>query len=142
MIGQVIKTSYDDAMRPRRMALWSRPPLSRRVWCCGCCRRARVWCCGCCRRAAHGVAGAVVGLRYVVAVAMPRAVSRSLLSRRVVLLSRSRRHAVWCCGRGGCRAAWCRSRGHRRGGIVIAVGGCTVVGLGGGQPRIHRQRWW
>ena len=42
-------------------------------------------------RTAHGAAGAVVGLRGVmIAVVMPRAVSRSLLSRRVVLSSRSR----------------------------------------------------
>ena len=173
-----------------RMALWSQTQLSRRVWCCGCCRRAargvagavvglhyvvvavampravswsllsrsrHVWCrghgrravcCGCCRRAVRGVAGAVVGLHYVVvacgvtvavvapcgtvvAVA-PRVMSRSWSSRRVVLRS------LWL---SSCR--WCRSRGHRRGGIVVAVGVCTVAGPGGGgRSRIRRQGWW
>jgi hypothetical protein len=61
------------------MALWSQTQLSRCVWCCGCC---------CC--AARGVAGAVVGLHYVmVAVAMPRAVSRSLSSGCIISWSRA-----------------------------------------------------
>jgi hypothetical protein len=59
-------------------------------------------------RRAFGVAVAVVGLRYVVVAVAMRVRSHSLLSRHVVLLSRSRRRAVWCCSRGGCRAAWCR----------------------------------
>ena len=102
--------------------MWSQMQLSRRVWFCGCCRRV-----------ARGVAGTVVGLRYVVvAVAMPRAVSWSLLSRRVVLSSRSRHvwcrghgHRAVCCGccRGGCcRAALCRGRfRHAACGVTVAV---------------------
>ncbi len=115
----------------------------------------RIWCCGCCRRAMRGVVGAVVGLRYVVVVvAMPCAVSQSLLSHHVVLSSRSRLSchmwcrghgccAVWCYGHGGCHhAVWCHSCGHHRGGIVIVVSGCTVVGPGGGgQPCIRWQGW-
>jgi len=180
-----------------RMVLWSQTQLSRHVWCCGCCRRAT-----------RGVAGAVIGLHYVmVVVTMPHAVSRSLLSRRVVLLSRS--HHMWCRSHGHravccgccCRAVrgvagavvglhyvvvacgvtvaivtlcgtvvavaprvmlrsrsshhvvlrslwlssccWCCSRGHRHGGIVVAVSVCTVAGPGGGGwLRICQQGWW
>src|SRR6266851_7325997 len=81
-----------------------------------------MWCCSCCCRTAHGVTGAVIGLCYVVVVvAMPRAVSRSLLSCRVVLSSRSWSlccmllwswllHHVWCRGHGrhlcGVRSWW------------------------------------
>ena len=56
----------------------------------------------------------VVGLRgCMVAVAMPRAVSWSLLLRHVILSV-----------------------------VVIAVGGCIMVGPGGGgQPHIHWRGW-
>src|SRR5712671_3217439 len=48
----------------------------------------RTWCHRGCCRAARGVAGAVIRLRgHVVTVAMPRAVSRSLLSQHVMLSS-------------------------------------------------------
>jgi hypothetical protein len=68
-----------------RMALWSQTQLLRHMWCCGCC---------CC--AAHGVTGAVIRLHYVmVAVAMPRAVSRSQSPCHVQCHSHSR-HAM--CG--------------------------------------------
>jgi hypothetical protein len=50
----------------------------------------RMWRCGCCRHAARGVVGAAIRLcSAVVALAMPRAASRSLLLCRVALRPQS-----------------------------------------------------
>src|SRR6266851_3998243 len=104
-----------------------------------------IWCCGCCDCATHGVVGTVIRLHYVmVMVAMPHVVSWSLLLHCVVLSSWLQlschmwccghgRCTMWCYGHGGCRCAtWCHSCGYYRSGIVVMVGGCTVVGPRGG----------
>jgi hypothetical protein len=67
------------------------------------------WCHRGCHRAMCGVAGGVVRLRgHMVAVAMLRAVSRSLLLRRVMLSSRPSRCAA-CCPSQSSHHVWCRS---------------------------------
>jgi hypothetical protein len=179
-----------------RMVLWLQMQLSHRMWCCSCCRctargvagaviglyyvmvmvampRAVSWlllsrcvvlslwsrhiwcrghscravCCGCCRHTVRGVAGAIVGLHYIVVACgvmvtivmpcgtvvavVPRVMSRSQSSCCVVLRS------LWL---SSCH--WCHSHSHRRGGIVVTVGVCTVAGPGGGgQSRIRQQGW-
>jgi hypothetical protein len=66
-------------MMQYRMVLWLQMQLSRRMWFCSCCHHA-----------VHGVMGTIVGLHYVVVmVAMPCAVSQSLLLCRMVLSSQS-----------------------------------------------------
>ena len=93
------------------MVLWSQMQLSRCVWFCGCCCHATC-----------GVAGTVVRLGYViVAVAMPRAVSRLLLSHHVVLLSQSRH--VWCYGYSCCTVCCgcCRRTMHGVVGTVVRL---------------------
>jgi hypothetical protein len=105
------------------MALWSQTQLSRRVWFCGCCRRA-----------ARGVAGAVVaalrrgrgrhaacGVTVAVVAVAPRVVSWSRSSRRVLRLLSPRR--AWC--RGRCRrVALCRGRVRCHGRRCRAVWYC------------------
>jgi hypothetical protein len=107
----------------------SRSQSLRHVWCCG---RGRctawvswvpslchMWCCGCCRHTAHGIAGAVVGLRGVVvmvAVVAPR-------------VGHGRRLCAVCGSWSpSLRRVWCRSRGHCAAcGVAVAVVVLRVV---------------
>ena len=82
-----------------------------------------MWFCGCCCRTVCGVAGTIVGLCYVmVAVAMPHAVSWSLLLCCVELSS-------WLCH------VWCPGHGHRA--VCCGCCHCTVRGVVGAVVRLH-----